>query len=1049
MKKQILKLIFSALLTGVLSTASACPSVSLSATNVSCNSGFDGSVTITVTGPDGPFDIMWSMGSTSSTISSVSSGSSQYVSGLSAGVFSVYVVDQLGCTSLQSITVYEPTAVQATYAVTDVSCNGTSTGSINLSPQGGTSPYTYNWNSGSYSTEDLNGISAGNYNVVVTDNHGCNSSTYSMTVSQPAQALQGSYIQTNVSCNTGADGAINFSTWGGTAPYTYSWNSGTYSSEDISDLMAGSYTLLVTDSKGCQLSNTVSITQPTALVSSISAVDVDCYAQATGSVNLTPSGGVAPYTFQWANSSYTLGTTEDLSNVVAEDYSVTITDNNGCTATNSITVSEPTELITSLTSTNVSCFGGADGTIDLSVSGGTPVYTYSWSNSSTVVNTTQDLSNLPAENYSVTVTDAHGCTALNNVTITQPSSPVELSYSQTNVLCHGNNTGAIDITVTGGTPDYTYSWSNSTTNEDASNLIAGSYSVVVSDLNGCTASQSFTITQPANALDYSAVISDVLCYGDSTGSANLTVSGGTTPYTYSWINAQYTLSTTTEDLYQYPANQYVFTVVDANSCLLSDTIIIGQPEEITWTLTPTEVLCYGESTGSIDLTVNGGTTPYTYSWSNGTLSEDLLNQPAGVYTVQMFDANGCTFIDSTEIIEPIAPLSSTHHLTEPTCYNAEDGEIYYVVEGGTQPYSYQWSSGQTTASIFDLESGAYQMTVTDDHGCQLINSYFLDQPDDISITGVVTDVNCFGEFNGAIDVTVVGGTEPYEYAWANSEYEMSVDSQDISGYKTDLYTVTVTDSNACSKTQSFFIDEPTAIEVDYVTHDVSCYQGTDGGADLTISGGTPAYQVSWENGDDTESVTAYPAGVYTFTVLDDHLCEYVDSLEINEPDLIVFNEEISPVSCEDQMDGQIELSPTGGYGSYTYMWSNNEVTEDIEDLLGGYYSVTLTDLVGCQKDTTLFVPTLDIECLEIPTAYTPNADGYNDVWQILNIELYPEATVQVFNKWGRLVYETTSGYNDPWDGTYNGEELPAATYYYIIIIQEDIHPYTGPITIVR
>jgi len=251
---------------------------------------------------------------------------------------------------------------------------------------------------------------------------------------------------------------------------------------------------------------------------------------------------------------------------------------------------------------------------------------------------TQDLVNVPAGSYTVTITDGNLCTTQASATVSQPSAALDASATATDVKCFGESTGAVDLTVTGGTAPYTYLWSNGATTEDLVNIVAGTYTVTVTDANLCTVTASATVSQPSAALDVSATVTDVKCFGESTGEVDLTVTGGTAPYTYSWSNGA-----TTEDLVNIVAGVYTVTVTDANLCTAITTVAVSQPESaLSGTTSVTDVGCFGESTGEVDLTVTGGTAPYTYLWSNGAMTQDLVNVPAGSYTVTITDGNLCT-----------------------------------------------------------------------------------------------------------------------------------------------------------------------------------------------------------------------------------------------------------------------------------------------------------------------------------------------------------------------------------------------------------------------
>ncbi len=1033
-----------------VSIGNACPNVTLSATNVTCFGGFDGTVDIQVTGPNGPFNISWSQGSSSGTFNNVPSGTVSQQGGLPAGVFSVYVVDQLGCTSTKTITVYQASELTGNITAIDVDCKGDASGIADLTPSGGTPPYFFNWSNGATS-EDLINVIAGNYSVIISDINGCSMTTaLPTTINEPAQAVQSSIVVSNVSCEFGTDGNVDLSVFGGTPPYTFDWNGGTYLTEDLSNIPANTYTVLVQDSKGCVETNSAVVTEPLMLNASMVGFNVLCNGDATGSINLTPQDGTPPYSFTWTNSSFTLGNTEDLSGLVADTYTVTITDANGCTANGSYTVTEPSQITATFASVDVSCFGFSDGSINMTTTGGSGANVYTWKNSGgSIVGTTEDLNNIPAETYTITIEDANNCIHTDDVVISQPLTPVTVSYTKVDVLCNGDNTGAIDLTVTGGSPGYVYSWSNTAISQDLTNLFATTYSVVVTDVQGCTETVVIPIIEPLQPLNATYLVQDVQCFGDSTGVIDMTTTGGTTPYDFSWENSVFALSVSSEDIINYGADTYYVTVTDNHNCVFEDTIIINQPPEMISSIVKTDVLCYGEATGIADLTVTGGVQPYAYNWSNLSILQDQNNVVAGQYNVTINDANNCILLDSVEIDQPLDTLNSTHNIVEPTCPGYTDGQIFYVADGGTPPYSYFWSNGQFNPNAFNLSSGAYFMTLTDANGCVRVDSIFLTQPDFVTINSVIEDVKCFGGNDGSIDITPIGGSPPFTYEWTNSTYELSTADEDLFGYTTDIYTVTVTDVNNCDFTQSFIINEPPLLEVSYVTQNISCAGASDGGIDLTITGGTPTYSVLWDNGATTEDLIDLGSGTYVYSIKDFNACNVTDTIDLFEPTPITFNAVVTAVTCRDQTDGTIEIFAEGGYGDFTYSWSHGTTANPVTNLPGTDYTVTITDLVGCSADTTITVPVTDIQCLEVPTAFTPNFDGYNDDWQITNIYLYPECSVVVMNEWGKIVYQIDGGYNEPFDGTFRDRDLPASTYYYIIDLKNDIKPYTGAVTIVR
>ncbi|ULQ58041.1 SprB repeat-containing protein [Flavihumibacter rivuli] len=435
----------------------------------------------------------------------------------------------------------------------------------------------------------------------MTDAKGCKIGL-NVTIIQPEAALDIQFKQTDVNCYGESTGAIDVTVTGGTAPYTYNWSNGA-DVDDLSDLAAGDYTLEVTDAKGCKATIKVTITQPEEALNATAVItDASCEGSA-GKIDVTVTGGTAPYTFEWSNG----GDKEDLENIGAGNYSVTITDAKGCTFQLRAEVKEPSGLKIEYGQTDVNCYGESTGAIDVTVTGGTAPYTYKWSNGSEDA----DLSNLAAGNYTLEVTDAKGCKIGLNVTITEPEAALDVQFKQTDVNCYGESTGAIDVTVTGGTAPYTYNWSNGADVDDLSNLAAGDYTLEVTDAKGCKATIKVTITQPEEALNATAVITDASCEG-SAGKIDVTVTGGTAPYTFEWSNGG-----DKEDLENIGAGNYSVTITDAKGCTFQLRAEVKEPSGLKIEYGQTDVNCYGESTGAIDVTVTGGTAPYTYKWSNG------------------------------------------------------------------------------------------------------------------------------------------------------------------------------------------------------------------------------------------------------------------------------------------------------------------------------------------------------------------------------------------------------------------------------------------------
>ncbi len=1015
-------------------------SADATATDVSCYDGNDGTVTLNLTNTESPETFVWTNGATT-----------QNLTGLTDGPYEVAILDANGCQLVAGATVLQPqTALNLTYQATDKLCGGGVTnGTINVTTTGGTAPYTYLW-SNSATSEDLAGLDVGTYSLTATDSKGCTSSL-SVTIQQPSVLGQTAAVS-DVKCKGGNTGAIAVDVFGGVLPFTYSWNSG-QSIEDLSNLTAGSYSLTITDGNGCVSSNTYPVIEPLLPLNLTSTLThINCNGDKTGAINVSTTGGTAAYSYIWTNNAGVIlpYTTEDLSNVSASAYTVTVTDANGCKASLSQTLTQPLAPITSTsTITHVNCFGANTGAINPGISGGTTPYAYAWSNATSAATA----SNLIAGTYSLTVTDSKGCTASYTFEIKQPSQALSATLLPTHILCFGNSTGAINTQVIGGTTGYSYLWNNGATSSSLSNLVAGNYSVTITDSKGCTFNSSVILNQPIAPLTNSTIVTHVDCRGNNTGAIDLTVNGGTLPYSYTWSNAQsIVLLTTAQDLSSQFANSYTVKITDGNGCVSYNTSTINEPSAIlTFTGTVDDVNCYGLNDGAINVTPTGGTAPYSYAWSSGQTTQDLTSVLAGDYTLTLTDNHNCTYSSHFSIVQPNAALSISTIVTDALCNGGTTGAIQSHVEGGTTPYVYAWSNGSSSSLIENLTAGAYSLTVTDNQGCTSFSGAVVGQPaQPLTIVPTITQPTCYGYSNGQVTLAINGGTQPYHFNWGtDNNILLNNPSETINGVAANDYLCRVYDANGCMVQQIVTVGQPTGLVVTATVTDLTCYNDSTGAIDLTISGATPTYTVNWGNGITTEDLVNISANEYDYVVSDSHGCLIRSKAFVNQPDSLKINSSITPISCIDQKDASIFVSTSGGTSPYTYNWSDGQITPDASNLAPGNYTLSITDNHLCLSTFDFVIDMNEESCVEIPNTITPNGDNYNDTWHIKNIELYPYATVKVFNRWGNLVFDGDKPYKE-WDGTTKGEPLPSEVYYYIIELNNSMeNKYNGTITIIR
>ena len=779
-------------------------SAPITSQNISCNGLNNGTATVNAQGGTPGYQYLWSNGATTNSIT-----------GLSPGIYSVNVTDTNGCLITNQVNITQPTLLTSSSVISSpVFCFG-GTATVVISAAGGTTPYS---GTGSFN------VTAGVQNFNVTDANGC-ISTVSITITQP-NLLVASVVQTsNILCNNGS-GIVNVSAIGGTPAYTGTGNF---------TIAAGWQNYTVIDSYGCTDTTSIYITQPSPVVANVIITSPILCNGGNANLTVTGSGGTPGYSGQ---GSFT---------VVAGTYNYTVTDANGCTGTTTVVVTQPAvfQAIANITSPVV-CNGGT-GLINISTTGGTAPF----------VGTGNFI--VLAGTYTYNVTDASGCTASVTITLTQP--PVlSITLSQINVNCNGFATGTITANPTGGQGPYTYSWSNGQTTQTISNLLAGTYSVIITDQLGCIKTASTVITQPSAAITLQETHVNVLCFGNNTGSINLTPAGGVLPYTYLWSN-----SATTQDINTLIAGNYSVSVTDGNGCQAVLSVTITQPNQpLTVGYIVTNVSCFGLINGSIDVTPVGGTAPYTYFWSTTQVSQDISNLAPGQYIVSITDANNCVSSTAITVTQPLAPLSVSISQAPITCYGYNDGQLTANGAGGTIPYSYVWQPGAAVGSINSLLGpGTYTVQVTDANGCVSNASATLNSPPALIASFTVSDnVVCLPAsvtFTNASIGTFTSVLWNLSTGVSNNSNQFNVALNTLGCINA---TMTITDVNGCTAdttisnvvcvvpgpTASFTSNTP---EINFETGEIT-FTNTSINED----------QVLWEFGDNTQSTLDDPTHFY-------------------------------------------------------------------------------------------------------------------------------------------------------------------------------------------
>lgn len=550
-----------------------------------------------------------------------------------------------------------------------------------------------------------------------TEYNKVDNNSWKITTTLELNPLTVNKFQTDVLCKGTSTGSATVNIKGGSGKYIYIWTPTGGTAATATGLSTGTYKVTATDIvTNVSLDETFTINEPPTLAATTSQTVATC--TSGGSATVVATGGTVPYTYLWSNGASTATAT----GLNAGNYSCIITDANGCTVSKNFTILTTNTLVASTSQTDVLCNGGNTGAASVIPSGAAGPFAYVWAPSGGNGDTAH---NLAAGNYSVTITANNGCAIVKNFTINQPPAIVITKTGQTDVTCFGGSNGSLSVAVTGGTPDYKYSWAPSGgTAATATGLSAGVYTLTVTDSNGCTKIENYTITQPV-ALIPSITKTDISCNGGSNGSATVSVTGGTGAYTYLWSPSGGTAATAS-GLF---AGNYIVTIKDANLCQTTASVLIDQPDLLTATIAKTDVTCHNANNGTATVTANGGTGTYTYSWapSGGTASTATGLAP-GTYTAMITDTNGC-FITKTVTISEPSQLTAVTSKADVSCKGGFNGTASIVATGGTGNYKYSWSpSGGTAATATGLSAGNYTVTVTDETSCSVTMPVIINEP---------------------------------------------------------------------------------------------------------------------------------------------------------------------------------------------------------------------------------------------------------------------------------------------------------------------------------
>ena len=896
-------------------------------------------------------------------------------SDLAAGTYKINYTDDNGCLGSTEITVEEPeNCICLNFKIevlqnTSPTCSGGTDGNLIVVARGGRETIRYEWSNGSMGTT-LSNITAGMYTVIATDANGCQAQEEIMVMAPESIML--TINQTNGGC--GERGMIDLHAQGGTGPYTYSWNTGA-TSQDLLSVPSGSYTVTVTDANNCTATSNAMISNGGAIVIQLGKQLPTCSDNNDGIVFATITGGKAPYTYQWSNGSIA----KNLMNIGQGDYSLVVTDIDGCQSAAQISVEAPAPINVLLTPQSYCSESIAD--VKATVTGGTAPYTYQWNFGAT----TAEVKNLTAGTYSVTVTDEAGCQSTEVITLDVPLAfiinPIVIAPSCANTV------GSISLNAAGGMLPYTYTWSNGSTANSLEGIGTGTYSATVVDQRGCSLTFTETFSDIA-PLDGSSSTINPSCAEGTDGQIMVEVTGGTQPYSYEWQTGA-----TTKNLTGVGAGLYNMTVTDANGCqfIFTEGLLRTGPIRIN-AAQRTDALCESAD-GTLSIDVEGGAAPYTYRWNTGAASASLTNLVAGNYEVTVTDSKGCTanqlFVVSSDCTCP-SPLYTQIMVNNAKCGNS-NGSIMIMVDQ-IERYTFDWGAvgtiGAANNERRNLPAGEYNVRVTyaGQAACSEIIAVTVGNSVAEEATVVSNIPAACDQNNGQIEMAPA----TFVYQWTDG----------VLGYKrTNLapgvYTVQILDENGCSSSQQISVTRTACNTSTNPTTDPTCLltaalnvtsmptcDDLSAAIEAIAIGGQSPYTYKWSLS--TIGNIQHPRGLstgdYTVTITDANNCTATAMIIVTAPECGAPNNPIIPMiptapiiancevaislstvnaKCADEPSGTAGVTIIDGKAPYTYLWSNGQTTSEVTGLLAGVHSVTVTDANECVgvATTTVTAPT--------------------------------------------------------------------------------------------
>lgn len=979
-----------------------------------------------------PFSILWSDGSEGPALPNAPAGS-----------YAVTITDADHCADTLLIAIAEPELLVSNGMSSVPTCPGLSVGAASFLGAGqGTPPYTLLW-SNAETLPNLNGLAEGNYSLTLTDANGCTLVEQVQVTAHEAPVV--AIVESNVSCFGENDGLVSLNILSGTPGFTFEWSNQSTTSQ-IQDLPPGAYALTLTYANGiCVQTFDFQIDEPLPFLLSATTNPAPCQGLG-GDIGLTIQGGVAPLSFNWSNNAQS----QNLSGVGPGSYQVTATDATGCEAVVGVDLTEPDALLSAGVSTLPACPGASNGSaVFLGASQGTPPYTLLWSTNESGTG----ISNVPAGSYQLTLSDAQGCTVLEQLQVAEFVAP-ELQSSVSNVTCFGENNGAVSVQITGGSPGFAFEWSNAANSPGIDQLAPGNYSLTLRFADGrCAESYDFQVTEPPLLSIESALVTPVRCFGDQNGAINLDVSGGVAPYQFLWNG-----NPDTEDLSALPAGDYTLLLTDDNGCLLQAQFSVSQPAVLTLDAVVHADTCQSAS-GAISIGSAGGIPPYQYNWSNNSLDPNLIHLSEGQYQLTLTDANACT-----ALLTVVVPQYGEHPVLNPftdtiTCLKAS---VQLGVTANQGNLSYQWFGPggvlPDAASHSVQTPGNYLVTATNAFGCQTAALIVVLEDTEVPIAEAgppVMDIDC-DETLALLDATGSNHGSGFLNRWRRFQQGVAVldtASLFLPIREPGLYVHSVLNlRNGCAAHDSIWVNWDAPIVAAFALDSIRCHGDGNGRIFIqSVSGGTSPYFFALDNQPFSthNQFTGLGPGHYLLRIRDDFGCAWERSVVLTEPGPISVKLSASDTALVLGQTLQLLAQPQPAGMSWAEIdWEPEglpfvpmSLQQRLRPETHTEFVVRITNHMGCVAEDRLWVSVYNHN-IYVPNIILPGSDlnGWFTVFAgagVLEIR-----SLQVFDRWGEQVFQRRGFLpNTPslgWDGTFRGQPMnPGVFVWYAEVLLQD------------